>query len=484
MIRPSRVLVPLTTLLLSAGCASSNTAEAPVDTTATTTATPKPTDATTATSNATTTAGAATGTSETPPAVTVAEVELPSTPAGDQLRWVLDQATNASDAEFELRFSDTFLANPGIDVLRTGVAEIGAIILNEVVSSTPNELVVVVDAASEELALTITVEAEPPHRIIGLSAQPTTPPQASTTWAAIDSTLSNAAAQFSYLAAEVSADGNLVTVNASEETNAVPLGSSFKIYVLGAVVTAIAAGELAWDDELTIRDELKSLPSGEMQNLPDGTTVTVQQAAEKMIQISDNTATDLLINRLGRDRVEAMLPIMGMGVESQQRTLPFITTRELFTLKWGVGSDRLAAYAAADVEQRRVLLGELATEPLPGVADFVADVPLAIDSVEWFATPPEIGAAHIWLDAYRTTAGFEPLAVILGDNPGVPLDPAVWPESAFKGGSEPGVIFLGWLLHRADGRTFVVVVSATNPDAPVDEAAAVSAAQGIISLLE
>ena len=36
----------------------------------------------------------------------------------------------------------------------------------------------------------------------------------------------------------------------------VPLGSTFKLYVLAALADRIAGGELAWTDELAIRDEL------------------------------------------------------------------------------------------------------------------------------------------------------------------------------------------------------------------------------------
>ena len=55
----------------------------------------------------------------------------------------------------------------------------------------------------------------------------------------------------------------------------------------------------------------------------------------------------------------------------------------------------------------------------------------------------------------------------------------MWSGFAFKGGSEPGLVFLGWLLHR-DGRRFVVVVAASNPDGTVDESQVAAVAQGII----
>ncbi len=104
--------------------------------------------------------------------------------------------------------------------------------------------------------------------------------------------------------------------------------------MLGAIVDAISAGEVSWDDELLIADDLRSLPSGELQDRPAGSTTTVEEAATLMISISDNTAADLLIDLVGVDAVEQNMATMGASPESIDRTLPFLTTRQLFTLKW------------------------------------------------------------------------------------------------------------------------------------------------------
>ena len=49
-----------------------------------------------------------------------------------------------------------------------------------------------------------------------------------------------------------------------------------------------------------------------------------------MISISDNTAADMLIARLGRTAVEDALKTSGMADPSRDR--PFLTSRESFTL--------------------------------------------------------------------------------------------------------------------------------------------------------
>jgi hypothetical protein len=48
------------------------------------------------------------------------------------------------------------------------------------------------------------------------------------------------------------------------------------------------------------------------------------------------------------------------------------------------------------------------------------------------------------------------------NNAGVPLDPAEWPYIGFKGGSEPGVLFLSFLLQNAQGDWYSVSVGGSD----------------------
>jgi hypothetical protein len=44
------------------------------------------------------------------------------------------------------------------------------------------------------------------------------------------------------------------------------------------------------------------------------------------------------------------------------------------------------------------------------------------------------------------------------------LDSSTWPKVWFKGGSEPGVLTLGWLATNRYGQTYVVDAMVSNPD--------------------
>ena len=166
------------------------------------------------------------------------------------------------------------------------------------------------------------------------------------------------------------------------------IGSTFKLYILGALERAIAQGQHSWSEELTIQDAWKSLPSGTMQNLPAGTQLPLLDFATKMISISDNTAADHLLQLLGRSSVESMLSIMGN--EHASLDIPFPSTAEIFKLKWAVQPSEAEKYIRGDAATRESILDSLASTPLNTIGSNGVDpsLPTDIDSLEWFATTP------------------------------------------------------------------------------------------------
>ena len=75
--------------------------------------------------------------------------------------------------------------------------------------------------------------------------------------------------------------------------------STIKVPVLLAFFQALDAGELSLDDKLVMRADLMATEAGTMQYQPPGTEFSALETAEKMITISDNTATNMLIDLLG-----------------------------------------------------------------------------------------------------------------------------------------------------------------------------------------
>ncbi len=86
-----------------------------------------------------------------------------------------------------------------------------------------------------------------------------------------------------------------------------PAASTIKVYVLQAAFEAVAAGRLALDQEveLTAADQVGG--TGVLDSLSPGRRYTVLDLATLMIVVSDNTATNLLIELLGVEGLNASI---------------------------------------------------------------------------------------------------------------------------------------------------------------------------------
>jgi hypothetical protein len=226
---------------------------------------------------------------------------------------------------------------------------------------------------------------------------------AATSWGALDRGLRALAPQVGFAAAQISR-GSCRLIHGLSADRPRPLGSAFKLYVLGALGHAIADHHARWNERLRIRNAWKSLPSGVLQNAPAATALTLREFADLMISISDNTAADHLLHHLGRPAVERELG--RLGNQHAGLDIPFPTTRELFALK--------------GVDYRVVRLADGYLSRLRG---------------------------------------------------GIALDRRSYPTVWFKGGSQPGVLTLTYLVRTADRRTFVDALTLADPAHPIPAAA-------------
>jgi beta-lactamase class A len=77
------------------------------------------------------------------------------------------------------------------------------------------------------------------------------------------------------------------------------LASVFKIPVLVTAIQQVDAGRLRLDDRIELMDEHKTSPSGILPYLGEGLQPTIKDLLMLMIIISDNTATDMVLNLIG-----------------------------------------------------------------------------------------------------------------------------------------------------------------------------------------
>ncbi|MCZ7547226.1 MAG: class A beta-lactamase-related serine hydrolase [Anaerolineae bacterium] len=104
----------------------------------------------------------------------------------------------------------------------------------------------------------------------------------------------------------------------------VPLASVVKIPVLVEAFRQLRAGRFHLDDRWTLRHEFKALGSGILTQFDDGLTPTVRDLLTLMIIISDNTATDILFDRLGIDAINAHMHELGLTHTHVAQTLTAI----------------------------------------------------------------------------------------------------------------------------------------------------------------
>ena len=410
----------------------------------------------------------ATATAPTRPAKVVVP---PDTSAGAQLRWLLAAMADlpVSDGQVRAHFDAAFLAqiNPAVlnqALLATAGAELVSIQVSDL-----NTVVATASVGGAAALAQIWLTVDRRGLISELRISPVSTSPTPGTWADVDTALRSVAPQVRLLVADVS-NGSCRPVHSIDPGTAAPIGAAFKLYVLDALGNAVASGAVHWSQPLTVTAGLKSLPAGELQTEPDGTQISVLDTAAAMTSLSDNTATDMLINLVGRPAVEAALTTTGMTSPALDR--PLLTTREIFVLKLQQWPALATRYVTADEPSRRALLASTVDRaPLPAVAAAGAWIsPRDINSLEYFASATDLCRAYTSLAALARRPGLSPIGQVLSLNDdSLALDPAQWKTTWFKGGSEPGVLTMAYLAATRTGHSYVVTALAENPSQPINE---------------
>lgn len=88
--------------------------------------------------------------------------------------------------------------------------------------------------------------------------------------------------------------------------------STIKLPIMVALFQMAAAGEVKWDEPLILRDEDKVSGSGVLFEFSNGVKLPIRDVMHLMIVLSDNTATNLILDRITADRVNAELDKLGL----------------------------------------------------------------------------------------------------------------------------------------------------------------------------
>ncbi|HYK22087.1 MAG TPA: serine hydrolase [Pyrinomonadaceae bacterium] len=88
--------------------------------------------------------------------------------------------------------------------------------------------------------------------------------------------------------------------------------STIKIAVMIEAFARVAEGKAKWTDEVVLTKEKKVSGSGILVELSDGLRLTLRDAVNLMMMLSDNTATNLVLDVLTTDAVNARMESLGI----------------------------------------------------------------------------------------------------------------------------------------------------------------------------
>jgi hypothetical protein len=221
----------------------------------------------------------------------------------------------------------------------------------------------------------------------------------------------------------------------------VDVASAFKLALLAALRREIDSGRRSWSDIAYLRAGIRSLPTGLLQDWPEGAPFTLHTLSTLMISRSDNTATDILLDVLGRAAVEEHCPAL----------TPIATTREYFVLSAKSNRQLSEQYVHESSAGRRRILEEAARLPLPSVAELRQDE--SAGQAGWRLSPREL------CSLMESVADLPLMAV----EPG-PARWGAWERVAFKGGASFTTRSSVLCLEAGEHRCYVATLAHSRLD--------------------
>ena len=131
--------------------------------------------------------------------------------------------------------------------------------------------------------------------------------------------------------------------------------STIKLPILIALFQDVEAGKVRLDESLILKKEMIVGGSGDLQYKKPGTEYILLEVAKKMIAISDNSATNMLIERLGGvEALDQRFHSWGLTTTVLRNVLPDLegtnttSPKELANLMWMVNQGKLVSAGSRD----------------------------------------------------------------------------------------------------------------------------------------
>jgi beta-lactamase class A len=151
-----------------------------------------------------------------------------------------------------------------------------------------------------------------------------------------------------------------------------PTASTIKVFILLELMRRVHRGDFRLDEHISIRTEQLVGGSGVLKELSGGLSMTLRDVATLMIVLSDNTATNVLIDLLGLDAINDTIKGFGLATTRLVNRVDFdriggdvnkfaVTTarefgRALEQVASGTFLDRASCDIVIDIMQRQQYL--------------------------------------------------------------------------------------------------------------------------------
>jgi beta-lactamase class A len=83
--------------------------------------------------------------------------------------------------------------------------------------------------------------------------------------------------------------------------------STIKLPILVALHGEVKEGRLSWEEKLVVTKKTRAQGAGILLEMDDGHSLTLREASKLMVVVSDNIATNLILERVGIDKVNAWM---------------------------------------------------------------------------------------------------------------------------------------------------------------------------------
>ncbi|MEM1411840.1 MAG: serine hydrolase [Pseudomonadota bacterium] len=416
------------------------------------------------------------------------EVAPPDHEAGRQLRWVLEQlaGTDAfTEAVIRERFSSGAIAQRGIpgirNLLEDARVDYPSARLTDPLALASTRISGLLTASNGREAFITLDASQDDGRINTLNFQDfgtgqgsvVVPPDSNLNLQQAVDRFQSLSSQSSIVVARINGANQCETVIGRNASVPRATASVFKIYILGGVADALDAGAFFHDNIVSL-DGSKQVQGGPLFSEPAGIPFSIDKLSTLMMAVSDNTATDMLLDIAGRDRFDGLHA--AYGHETPALMTPQLGISENFHLFFSFPFNESLSYVNGSESFRRqfladriVPLGSSAT----GGGGFNHES-LYIDA-SWQASALDICRAYARHRLH--TPGSDAALVVdraLQSQSAQPNVREHWDRVWYKGGGLSSgvngrlVVTHAWMLERAGEAPWVVVGLANEPAGGID----------------